>query len=47
MGKFIGATGLLYLWNKIKSIIPTKVSDLTNDSGFTSNTGTVTYTEDT
>lgn len=47
MGKFIGTTGLLYLWNKIKSIIPTKVSDLTNDSGFTSNTGTVTYTEDT
>lgn len=42
MGKFIGTTGLLYLWNKIKSIIPTKVSDLDNDSGFTSNVGTIT-----
>lgn len=34
MGKFIGTTGLLYLWNKVKSIIPTKVSDLTNDVGY-------------
>lgn len=47
MGKFIGTTGLWYLWNKVKSIVPTKVSDLENDSGFTSNKGTVTYTEDT
>lgn len=35
------------LMNKVKSIVPTKVSDLENDSGFTSNKGTVTYTEDT
>lgn len=35
-------TGLNYLWSKIKAKIPTKTSQLTNDSGFTKNTGTVT-----
>ena len=42
MGIYIGQQRLAYLWGKIKSIIPTKVSDLTNDSGFTSNVGTIT-----
>lgn len=42
MGIYIGQQRLNYLWEKIKSIIPTKVSDLTNDSGFTSNVGTIT-----
>lgn len=32
--KFIGENSLLYLWQKIKSIIPTKTSQLTNDSKF-------------
>jgi len=35
MAKFLDyATGLPALWAKIKGIIPTKTSDLTNDSGF-------------
>lgn len=42
MGMYIGQQRLSYLWEKIKSIIPTKISDLTNDSGFTSNVGTIT-----
>lgn len=42
MGIYIGQQRLNYLWEKIKSIIPTKVSELTNDSGFTSNVGTIT-----
>lgn len=42
MGIYIGQQRLSYLWEKIKSIIPTKISDLTNDSGFTSNVGTIT-----
>ena len=36
--RFLDETGLIYFWNKIKtyfsSIIPTKVSDLTNDAGY-------------
>ena len=32
--KYIDENGLLYLWQKIKSIIPSKVSDLTNDSKY-------------
>ena len=31
---FLDKTGLSYLWGKIKALIPTKTSDLTNDSGF-------------
>lgn len=34
MAKFLDDNGLLYLWNKIKAIIPTKTSDITNDSGY-------------
>lgn len=33
-GKFLDGEGLLYLWGKIKGILPTKTSELTNDSGF-------------
>lgn len=36
--KFLDETGLAHLWSKIKSIIPTKTSQLTNDSGFVSDT---------
>lgn len=32
--KYIGENALLYLWQKIKGIIPTKTSELTNDSNF-------------
>ena len=34
MAKFLDDNGLLYLWSKIKAIVPKKTSDLTNDSGF-------------
>lgn len=34
MGKFLDENGLLYLWSKIKAAIPTKTSDITNNSGF-------------
>lgn len=46
---YLDENGLIYLWSKIQSAvaavsneIPTKVSELTNDSGFTSNLGTIT-----
>lgn len=32
--KYLDDNGVLYLWGKIKAIIPTKTSSLTNDSGF-------------
>lgn len=32
--KFMGENSLLYLWNKVKGIIPKNVSELSNDSGF-------------
>ena len=32
--KYLDKDGLLYLWGKIKAKIPTKTSDLTNDSGY-------------
>lgn len=32
--KYLDQNGLLYLWGKIKTLIPTKTSQLTNDSGF-------------
>ena len=32
--KYIDENGLLYFWGKVKAIIPTKTSQLTNDSGF-------------
>lgn len=32
--KYLDKNGLTYLWSKIKSKIPTKTSDLTNDSGY-------------
>lgn len=31
---YLDKTGLGLVWNKIKGLIPTKVSDLTNDSGY-------------
>lgn len=42
MAKYLDETGLQTLWSKITNKIPTKVSELTNDSGFTTNKGTVT-----
>lgn len=32
--KWLDENGLLYLWGKIKALIPTKTSKLTNDSGY-------------
>lgn len=32
--KFLDETGLAHLWSKIKSLIPTKLSQLSNDSGY-------------
>lgn len=32
--KFLDSNGVLYLWGKIKAILPTKLSDLSNDAGF-------------
>lgn len=34
MAKFLDDNGLLYLWQKIKAAMPSKTSDLNNDSGF-------------
>lgn len=34
MAKFLDQNGLLYFWSKIKAIIPTRTSQITNDSGF-------------
>lgn len=34
MAKYLDSNGLLYLWSKIKGIIPKKTSELTNDSGY-------------
>ncbi len=34
MSKFLDDNGLLYLWGKIKALIPKKTSELTNDSGY-------------
>lgn len=34
MAKFLDSNGLLYLWTKIKALVPKNVSDLTNDSGY-------------
>lgn len=34
MAKHLDENGLLYLWTKIKGIVPKKTSELTNDSGF-------------
>lgn len=31
---YLNKTGLGTLWGKIKALVPTKVSDLNNDSGF-------------
>lgn len=40
--KYLDLTGLSTFWTKAKAKIPTKVSQLTNDSGYTKNTGTIT-----
>lgn len=32
--KYLDQNGLLYLWSKVKTLVPTKTSQLTNDSGF-------------
>lgn len=34
MAKYLDSNGLLYLWGKIKAIVPTKTSQITNDSGY-------------
>lgn len=34
MASYLDKTGLNTLWTKIKSIVPTKTSDLQNDSGY-------------
>lgn len=34
MAKFLDDNGLLYLWGKIKALMPTKTSQITNDSGY-------------
>lgn len=39
MAKYLDYSGLSDLWVKIKAKIPTKVSDLTNDSGFVTSSG--------
>lgn len=35
--KYLNDTGLAYLWGKIKALIPTKTSDITNDGDGTNN----------
>ena len=40
--KFLDYSGLSRFLDKVKTLIPTKVSELQNDSGYTTNTGTVT-----
>lgn len=34
MAKYLDYNGLLYLWGKIKGIVPTKTSELANDSNY-------------
>ncbi len=34
MAKYLDQNGLLYFWGKIKALIPTKTSQITNDSGY-------------
>jgi|GEM_PF-6799238 len=34
VSKYLALDGLMYLWSKIKALIPTKTSDLANDSGY-------------
>ena len=34
MAKYLDSNGLLYFWSKIKAIVPTRTSELTNDSDF-------------
>lgn len=35
--KYLDKTGLTYVWSKIRGLIPTKTSDITNDSDYTTN----------
>lgn len=41
--KYLDATGLTSVWAKVKGIVPTKTSDLTNDSGFITTDDDTTY----
>ena len=41
---YLDKSGLGEVWAKIKGIIPTKTSDLTNDSGFVTTDTNTTYT---
>lgn len=41
---YLDKAGVGNLWNKIKGIVPTKVSDLTNDSGYVTTDTNTTYT---
>lgn len=34
MAKYLDKNGLLYFWGKIKALVPTKTSQIINDSGF-------------
>ena len=34
MAKYLDYSGFTYFWGKLKALIPTKTSDLQNDSGF-------------
>lgn len=34
MSKYLDSNGLIYLWSKIKAVLPKKTSELQNDSGF-------------
>lgn len=40
---YLDKAGLTTLWSKIKDAIPTKTSDLTNDSGFITSDTNTTY----
>ena len=40
---YLDKTGLSALWAKIKGIVPTKVSDLTNDFGYVTTDTNTTY----
>jgi len=41
---YLDKTGLSTLWAKIKGAMPTKTSDLTNDSGYVTTDTNTTYT---
>lgn len=44
--KFLNDTGLAYFWAKIKALIPTKISDVTNDSQYVTESWVEQYVEE-